>query len=179
MDKDIIPNTAVRDDSQVRLNPQNIDKPIANKIDCAIEDIHRRITANNKTIMGGKKIDRAYCAKSVRQGLNEGGIAVQPTQHAKDYGQMLTNQGAKAIAFHKKGNSLNNNGLPNKYTPKKGDIVIIDAHKSNESGHMAIFDGEHWISDRAHGTSRHWGSVNVLSLEQKDRPQFTIYSFLN
>lgn len=33
------------------------------------------------------------------------------------------------------------------YTPQKGDIVVIQNIDNHPHGHIAIYNGEHWISD--------------------------------
>ncbi len=52
------------------------------------------------------------------------------------------------------------------YVPKKGDVVVLQPYPGQKStrtgkdipaGHIAIFDGKYWVSDkRQDGTSRIW-----------------------
>ncbi len=179
-EKRLVPNTAVRKDSDVKVNPENTNKTMKEKMDIANDDIHKRIADNNKELAkGDAKID-GNCAKSVREGLNEAGIPVQPTKHAKDYGKKLTDQGAKPIATHEKGGKLNKDGFPEGYTPKKGDIIVVEGYKKHESGHIAMYDGKNWNSDRTHSGSKQWGSNDATDKSKTPQtPGYIIYSFLD
>jgi hypothetical protein len=80
------------------------------------------------------------CAKYVRRALEAGGFSIDPTkrpEHAKDYGPHLEKGG-----FHK----LSPRPKPD-YDPQKGDVVVIQSHTQGGAGHIAIFNGKHWVSD--------------------------------
>lgn len=53
---------------------------------------------------------------------------------AKDYDKFLPTIGFSTVATEE-------------YTPQKGDIVVIQNIDNHPHGHIAMYDGEHWISD--------------------------------
>jgi hypothetical protein len=73
------------------------------------------------------------CAEYTRQAIAAGGIVLERTGYAKDYGASLERAG-----FGK---------LPPSEKPKAGDVVIFGAFGRHRDGHMAMFDGTQWISD--------------------------------
>ena len=82
------------------------------------------------------------CAKFVRKALEAGGIntADHPESAADYIGYM-----------HKFGFDLVSKGygdkLPEDYTPQKGDVVVIGRVGSHRHGHIAMYNGEQWVSD--------------------------------
>ncbi len=80
----------------------------------------------------------AKCATFIRQALNAGGF---PNKHkpkdAKDYRAYLTLYGFAEMSV-----SIT------EYRPEVGDITVIQSYPGgNSSGHIAMFDGQEWISD--------------------------------
>ncbi|CAJ0801399.1 hypothetical protein LMG7141_03962 [Ralstonia condita] len=71
------------------------------------------------------------CAEYVRKAIEWGGISLQRTRSAKDYGLSLL-----AAGFHEAIGS-----------PVKGDVIVIQPAPGHPHGHMAIYDDSHWISD--------------------------------
>jgi hypothetical protein len=71
------------------------------------------------------------CAEYVRKAIEWGGIPLQRTGSAKDYGASL-----EAAGFQEALGS-----------PLKGDVIVIQPAPGHRHGHMAIYDGAHWISD--------------------------------
>lgn len=71
------------------------------------------------------------CAEYVRKAIEWGGISLQRTSSAKDYGPHL-----EAAGFHEAFGSA-----------RKGDVIVIQPAPGHPHGHMAIYDGSHWISD--------------------------------
>lgn len=71
------------------------------------------------------------CAKYVRHAVEWGGISVEPTGSAKDYGGRLESAGFYEIYGD----------------PRKGDVVVIQPIPGHPHGHMALFDGLIWVSD--------------------------------
>ena len=67
------------------------------------------------------------CAEYTRQAIEAGGIMLERTGHAKDYGASLERAG-----FRK---------LPASEKPKAGDVVVFGAFGRHREGHMAMFDG--------------------------------------
>ena len=76
------------------------------------------------------------CATYVREALEDGGIDTSGhPKDAKDYGPFLEQKGF---------NSVDNSEIDD---PQKGDIVVIEANEVHPSGHIAMFNGEKWVSD--------------------------------
>ncbi|QAU23552.1 CHAP domain-containing protein [Dyella sp. M7H15-1] len=71
------------------------------------------------------------CAKYVRRAIEWGGISLPRTRYAKDYGPILKAAGFRAALG----------------APRKGDVIVIQPAPGHPAGHMAIYDGAHWISD--------------------------------
>lgn len=74
---------------------------------------------------------RGRCAQYVRRAIEWGGISLPHTHSAKDYGHILESGGFQTVSG----------------TPQKGDVIVIQPAPGHPDGHMAIYDGEHWISD--------------------------------
>lgn len=72
------------------------------------------------------------CARYVREAIEHGGIALERTRSARDYGASLIDAG-----FHEISTAL----------PQRGDVVVIQAIDGHPDGHMAMYDGHIWISD--------------------------------
>src|SRR5271168_622675 len=74
------------------------------------------------------------CAKFVRLALAEGGVVLQRTLHAKDYGSGLTAAGFIALSST---------------APPflAGDVAVIQAIPHHPDGHMCMFDGNIWVCD--------------------------------
>jgi hypothetical protein len=68
------------------------------------------------------------CAEYTRRAIEAGGLRIA---HAKDYGSSLVGAGFREVYG----------------TPQRGDVVIIQAITGHPYGHMAMFDGQIWISD--------------------------------
>lgn len=76
---------------------------------------------------------RNMCALYVERAIRAGG---QPAfiLPAWGYAHVLPNMGFKEISR-------------NNYIPKKGDIVVFPRVKGHIFGHIAMYNGEQWISD--------------------------------
>jgi len=58
------------------------------------------------------------------------------------------------------------------YAPKKGDVVVIKQIPGHKNGHMAMFDGKHWISDTVQtGKSGMWSNLAFV----RAKAPFAIY----
>lgn len=78
------------------------------------------------------------CAQKVREALEAGGVFIKNYPGlAKEYGPYLEQAG-----FHK----LSPRPQPD-YDAQKGDVVVIQNYEDGEAGHIAIFNGSHWVSD--------------------------------
>ena len=102
------------------------------KLAQAITDFARMTSSNGQRSMG-------LCASFVRR-------AIQATSDrlknwppvAKEYGRYLI-----AMGFVR----LDPRPTPN-YTPQMGDVVVIQPyHGGSQAGHIAIYNGKHWVSD--------------------------------
>ena len=78
--------------------------------------------------------EQTYCARAVRLALEAGGVTLASTRFAWQYGESLISAGFTALD-------------PAPVTYEMGDVVVIGKFPGNSFGHMAIYDGEHWVSD--------------------------------
>jgi hypothetical protein len=74
------------------------------------------------------------CAQYTRKAIEAGGVTLIQHLSAKDYGPSLIQVGFYALDFD-----------PTVY--EAGDVVIIGTFTGNAHGHMAMFNGEVWVSD--------------------------------
>jgi hypothetical protein len=58
--------------------------------------------------------------------------------------------------------------MPEKYKNKNGDVVVFDKTTNHENGHIAMFDGDQWISDFKQNDM--WGGSI-----RKEAPSYKIY----
>ena len=97
------------------------------------------------------------CAQYVRLAIREGGC---PTyfhpESACDYIQFLPKLGFEEIATEN-------------YNPQMGDVIVFPSIKGHEHGHIAMYDGKHWISDFKQ--SGFWPGGDY----KKVQPKYTIY----
>jgi hypothetical protein len=91
-----------------------------------------RFSAANYASSHASPTSTGHCAKFVRLAIERGGIVIGRTQDAKDYGQSLISAG-----FYEVRSSY----------VQKGDVVVIQPIANHPSGHMAMFDGQIWVSD--------------------------------
>jgi hypothetical protein len=63
-------------------------------------------------------------------GVNTAGHPIS----AKDYGPLLLRNGARVV---------NEAG----YTPQRGDVAVFAGSSAHPHGHIAIFNGQQWVSD--------------------------------
>jgi hypothetical protein len=73
-----------------------------------------------------------HCAAYTREAIEHGGLVLQRHASAKDYGRSLLFDGFVEVQGEH-------------YMP--GDVVVIQPIPGHPHGHMAMFDGEHWVSD--------------------------------
>lgn len=82
----------------------------------------------------GNRSHKPSCAKYVADALEAAGLVFDRKLHAWQYKEVLKNSGAFTE-------------LDGCTDVKKGDIVVFDSSKVSASGHIAIYNGEYWISD--------------------------------
>ncbi len=82
---------------------------------------------------------RGYCARYVRIAVNAGGLVLKKYPvSAREYDPYLETQGFSKISP---------TPLPT-YTPTKGDIAVFQPYPGGRpEGHIAMYDGNHWMSD--------------------------------
>lgn len=108
------------------------------------------------------------CAERTRQAIEAGGVTLMHHGSAKDYGSSLTLVGFQAKMI---------NHLAQL---EKGDIVVFQGFKGipgtkkdHPHGHMAMYDGKHWISDfRQH-------HFYPGPDHQVAKPSFVVYRYKN
>jgi len=98
-------------------------------IDAAIKHAHD----NAKPPFGIQK-----CAQYTREAIEAGGVIVANTRSAKDYGPYLWNAGFVPVTTP--------TPVPTEVL-RRGDVVVIEGFPEHPHGHMAIYDGENWVSD--------------------------------
>lgn len=77
------------------------------------------------------------CAKYTRIAIEAGGVVLTRHDSAKDYGSSLLAVGFEEIDIK--------DCLGGKYLA--GDVVIIQNVTGHPHGHMAMYDGQYWVSD--------------------------------
>lgn len=100
------------------------------------------------------------CARYTREAIEAGGIKLGRTVLATDYGPSLVAAGFRAVTI----------GVP---PYRAGDVVIIDGFPGHPEGHMAMFDGRHWVSDFVQRDLYPGPSY------RSHRPSFTIYRLIS
>jgi uncharacterized Zn-binding protein involved in type VI secretion len=104
------------------------------------------------------------CGTYVRQALQEGGIpwgngpGGNPG-HAADFGPELQRHGFESVAS---GNLTERGGTPGGFGAQAGDVIVFDRVPGHSSGHVAMYDGNNWISDTNQGRDpvSNWRYVN-------------------
>jgi hypothetical protein len=99
------------------------------------------------------------CAQYTREAIEAGGITLARHESAKDYGLSLLAAGFSEFHPDLVG------------APEKGDVAIIQGFKGHPHGHMAMYDGTHWISDFVQRT------VYPGESYRKARPCYKIYRY--
>lgn len=99
------------------------------------------------------------CAKNIQQALEAGGVKSEGhPMAARDYGPYLLSHGFTEVSA-------------DGYEPKKGDIVVIQATPGGPKyGHIAMFDGNQWISD--HKQKDFAGNINQTEQARKAPHKF-------
>lgn len=98
------------------------------------------------------------CAMFVRQAILAGGVNVAHAHYAKDYGSALVASGFVQVL------------APSAY--QAGDIAIIQPVKGHPAGHMAMYDGQQWVSDFKQRRGLYPGEEY-----RRERPAFRIYRY--
>lgn len=139
-----------------KFNTLDINKAVQN----LRENAHWEIDASGKRIRHRDNPNKGYhmCARHVMVALRTGGINISGINHASQFldDQSINPRTGKVIAGKKDGIALiNEDGFqeiePGNFQP--GDVSVEEAvnpygsGKENTMGHMAMWDGNQWISD--------------------------------
>lgn len=113
----------------------------------------------------------AFTREAIEAGFDDQCVAMPrpPARHgkrmAKDYGA-----GLEALGFQP---------LPPMCGGfEAGDVVIIDGHRGSEAGHMAMYDGQQWISDFSQNNYvGREGGLYPGPGYAKDKPAYQVYRY--
>lgn len=97
-----------------------------------------------------------YCAKFVREGLQQAGYDLKTMGDAKNY-----NNGALTDAGFSK--------IDSGSAPQKGDVMVMPAQGGHGAGHMQMYNGQQWVSDFKQNSKNPWNDVATENL------QYTMY----
>ena len=96
------------------------------------------------------------CARYTREAIAAGGIKLDTTNLAKNYGSLLERAGFVKL-------------LPGE-TILAGDVIVIHGITADDAGHMAMFNGSFWVSDFRQSKDIYPGPGY-----RKARPSYQIY----
>jgi hypothetical protein len=123
--------------TKVLLPPQPADDPAHQPV----IDIEK----STSTLDGNAEDDpTGYCSRAVFKAINAGRPAnkqITGPDLAKKAGPILEASGFKKV--------LTNSDQLASYSPRKGDVVVLQDYPDQDppAGHIAMFDGKHWVSD--------------------------------
>jgi hypothetical protein len=125
--------------------PRTGTSPQSGSVAVAAEDATRTAEKTNPGIDQYK----GNCATAVINALKAGGYEVPPVPHgAKTMGPGLASAGFEEVVPSTRLPVKSLDQLPDGYTPRKGDVIVIDNPTSRgNAGHTAIYNGTAWVSD--------------------------------
>lgn len=107
-----------------------------------------KINAENfkKGIDKKLKYGESKCASYVKKALIAGGASVKNSaiESAKNYGPWLIENNFKVVD---NATTVSSGGVFTISGQQAGDVVVIQAAPHHVHGHMAMFNGTHWVSD--------------------------------
>ncbi|HHA1768006.1 TPA: hypothetical protein ACOEDU_001486 [Enterobacter ludwigii] len=107
-----------------------------------------KINAENfkKGIDKKLKYGESKCARYVKKALIAGGASVKNSaiESAKKYGPWLIENNFKVVDNT---TTVSSGGVFTISGQQTGDVVVIQAAPHHVHGHMAMFNGKHWVSD--------------------------------
>lgn len=80
---------------------------------------------------------QGHCLRSVREAVQAGGGNTGSTLSAKDFGPNLERAGFSSVADQRTAG----------YTPERGDVAVFQAVPGHPHGHIAMYNGQQWVSD--------------------------------
>lgn len=110
---------------------------------------------------------KGKCGEYVRKALQAGGAhfnEFSPPRYGKLYGLTLERLGFHEITVDD----------PDHFNFVRGDVMVMQPHeKGTEAGHVAGFDGQHWISDFFQ--IDFWAGPDYRN--QTPRPSYAVYRY--
>jgi hypothetical protein len=105
------------------------------------------------------------CAEYVRKALQAGGAnfhgSYPPT--GKEFGPALEMLGFHEITVED----------PAHFNFIAGDVMVMEPYSGSTAGHVAGYDGKHWVSDFVQNDF--WAGPNYRN--QKPRPSYAVYRY--
>lgn len=80
---------------------------------------------------------QGHCLRNVREAIQAGGGSTGSTLSARDFGPNLERAGFSSVADHRSAG----------YTPQRGDVAVFQAVPGHPHGHIAMYNGQQWVSD--------------------------------
>ncbi|MEO7496606.1 MAG: hypothetical protein ABIT83_11565 [Massilia sp.] len=107
------------------------------------------------------------CGEYVRRALQAGGAHFNeyvPPHFGKEYGLTLERLGFHEITVDE----------PDQFQFMRGDVMVMQPHKGGlQAGHVAGYDGRHWISDFVQNDF--WAGPAYRN--QNPRPSYAVYRY--
>ena len=97
------------------------------------------------------------CARYTREAIEAGGLLLNRTLFAKDYGPLLEAAGFRKVSEPAIGDF------------RAGDVVVIEGFAAAPEGHMAMFNGQSWVSDFVQR------EIYPGPAYRSNKPSYTIY----
>jgi hypothetical protein len=123
--------------------PAGPDKPVAPVKGKSKLNVDNAVIYLNANVRSYAQGSRGKCATKVEEALSAGGVDLpkpRALEDAKNKGSLLTGAGFIPVSTDTSAN----------FPPQKGDVVVIQPYSNVEgknSSHMAMFNGEEWVSD--------------------------------
>ncbi|MBB6091982.1 RHS repeat-associated protein [Povalibacter uvarum] len=124
-------------------------------VDKAVDRLNSCATAQSQGV----------CATRVREAVEAGGIALDRTTYAKDYGPSLEKAGFRQL------------DVGPDYQPQKGDIVVMQGISTRPEGHMQMNNGERWVSDFNQRLNTRPGAIWPGPGYERERPSYEVYRY--
>ena len=135
---------SVRDKAtETKEGQYSVDRAVAHLVNCA----------------GDKST--GLCATRVREAIEAGGITLERTEYAKDYGSSLENAGFEELT------------VDANYVPQMGDVAVIQPVSGRVEGHIQMYTGERWVSDFVQRAD----SIYPGPAYRREQPSYAIYRF--
>ncbi|WP_323870132.1 N-acetylmuramidase family protein [Xenorhabdus szentirmaii] len=126
-----------------------------------------------------KPKSQSDCAKFTRIAIESGGVKIEippprpgnGAASAKDYGPSLEDVGFVAV-YRYSGNPAELADVFSIPGQQAGDVVVIQSKEGSPHGHMAMFNGTHWVSDFKQSNGPYPGPGY-----RKLKPSFVMYRY--